>query len=338
MVGDEHPCLIVAEIAQAHDGSLGAAHAYIDAVASAGAHAVKFQTHIAAAESTTAERFRVSFSRQDATRYAYWKRIEFTPEQWAGLERHATERGLLFLSSAFSEEALDLLERIGVPAWKVGSGEIASRYLIQQMARTGKPVLLSSGVASVADLDRAVEWVREGGAPVAVFQCTSLYPCPPEKWGLGLIDQMKQRYECPVGYSDHSGAVFAGLAAATVGAHLLEVHVVFSRECFGPDVPASVTIGELRQLVTGVGEIARARVSAVQKDAMAVELAEVRRLFGKSIVARRALPAGHCLCASDIAFKKPGTGIPAARSEEVVGRALKRPVAPDDLLQEDDLV
>src|SRR5215813_7641486 len=112
-------CLIIGEVAQAHDGSLGTAHAFIDAIANAGAHAVKFQTHIAAAESTSAEPWRVKFSRQDETRYDYWKRMEFTEAQWTGLKAHADERGLLFLSSPFSVEAVDLLARVGVAAWKI---------------------------------------------------------------------------------------------------------------------------------------------------------------------------------------------------------------------------
>src|SRR4030095_1630017 len=154
---EENPkCLIIGEVAQAHDGSLGMAHAYIDAVANAGADAVKFQTHIAAAESTPGEPWRVKFSRQDTTRYDYWKRMEFSEEQWRGLADHANGRGLLFLSSGFSPEAVDLLERVGVPAWKVGSGEVSNPPLLAKMARTGKPVILSSGLSDWDELDAAV--------------------------------------------------------------------------------------------------------------------------------------------------------------------------------------
>ena len=123
-VGTSQACYIVAEMAQAHDGSLGTAHAYIDAIAKAGADAIKFQTHIAAAESTPSEPWRVKFSPQDATRYDYWKRMEFTEKQWHGLKKHADERGLKFLSSPFSVEAVELLTRVGVAAWKVASGEV----------------------------------------------------------------------------------------------------------------------------------------------------------------------------------------------------------------------
>ena len=136
-VGGGEPALLIAEIAQAHDGSLGLAHAFIDAAATAGADAVKFQTHIAAAESTLDEPFRVRFSKQDATRYEYWQRMQFTPEQWAGLADHARERKLIFLSSAFSVDAVELLQRLKVPAWKIASGELASRTMLAAMVAAG---------------------------------------------------------------------------------------------------------------------------------------------------------------------------------------------------------
>ncbi|MBP6823800.1 MAG: N-acetylneuraminate synthase family protein, partial [Acidobacteria bacterium] len=222
--------MIVAEVAQAHDGSLGTAHAYIDAAAQAGADAIKFQTHIASAESTPGEPWRVKFSRQDATRYDYWRRMEFTEEQWFGLAAHAEERGLIFLSSAFSFEAVDLLERVGVPAWKVGAGETSNIPLLEKMAATGKPVILSSGMSGWEELDAAVNCVRSNGAPVGVLQCTTAYPCPPEKLGLNVIGELRQRYNCPVGLSDHSGTVYAGFAAATLGANIIEVHITLSRK------------------------------------------------------------------------------------------------------------
>jgi N-acetylneuraminate synthase len=334
---EENPkILIVGEVAQTHDGSLGTAHAYIDAVAAAGADAIKFQTHIAAAESTPGEPWRVKFSRQDATRYGYWQRMEFTEEQWRGLSAHANERGLIFLSSAFSPEAVDLLERVGAPAWKVGAGEVSNLPLLAKMARTGKPVILSSGMSDWEEMDAAVNCVRENGAPVAILQCTTSYPCPPEKLGLNVIAELRGRYACPVGLSDHSGTIYAGLAAAALGAKMIELHVTFSRECFGPDVIASVTTPELRQLVEGVRFIERALASPVDKTAMAQEMGELRRVFGKSVVAARDLNAGEALAFEDIAFKKPGSGIPAARYNDALGRRLKRAVAANAILSEDD--
>jgi N-acetylneuraminate synthase len=330
------PCFLIGEIAQTHDGSLGTAHAYIDAIAAAGADAIKFQTHIADAESSPGEPWRVKFSRQDETRHDYWRRMEFTEEQWQGLRDHCAERDIVFLSSAFSFEAVALLERLDMPAWKVGAGEITNLPMLTLMAKTGKPVFLSSGMAAWAEMDAAVNCVRQNAAPVAVFQCTTAYPCPPEKLGLNVLDELRQRYQCPVGLSDHSGTIYAGLAARTLGAQLLEVHVTFSRECFGPDVPASVTTAELKQLVEGVRFIERALHNPVNKDQFAADLSEMKRIFGKSIFTARDLAAGETLVFDDLAFKKPGTGLSADRYEQLLGKRLTRALVANTMISETD--
>ncbi len=214
----ESRCAVVAEIAQAHDGSLGFAHAMIDAAAEAGVDAVKFQTHIADAESTPGEPWRVKFSPQDATRYDYWKRMEFTEAQWAGLKRHAEERGLLFLSSPFSMEAVDLLRRIGgVAAWKVASGEITNWPMLKTMTQDGVPILLSTGMSDFDEISATVNMLRGLGAEVCVMQCTSAYPTPPEKAGINVMQEYARRFGTAVGYSDHSATIFPGLIAAWEG-------------------------------------------------------------------------------------------------------------------------
>ena len=330
-------CLIVAEVGLAHDGSLGLAHAFIDEVARAGADAVKFQTHIAEAESTPAEPFRVTFSRQDATRYDYWKRMEFTEPQWQGLAAHARDKGLMFLSSPFSREALDLLMRVGMEMWKMASGEVSNLPLLDSMIATGRPILLSSGMSSLAELDKAAERVRRAGLTLAVLQCTTAYPCPPERIGLNMIPVFRERYDCFAGLSDHSGTIYPGVAAAAIGSDVLEVHVTMSRGMFGPDVPASVTMEELRQLVDGVRFVERMRAHPVDKDAVAHDMAPLRAIFTKSLVARTPLPAGTVLTEAHLAAKKPGTGIPAEQLPDVIGRTLRRDVALDEVIREDDL-
>jgi N-acetylneuraminate synthase len=330
-------CLIVAEVAQAHDGSLGMAHAFIDAIAGAGADAVKFQTHIAAAESTPAEPFRLAFSPQDADRYAYWTRMQFTAEQWAGLAAKAHDRDMLFLSSPFSIEAVELLDRLEVPLWKIASGEVTNGPMIDRILATGRPLLVSTGLIDLAELDALVRRIQGRHVALAVLQCTTAYPCPPEKVGLNLIPFLRERYRCFVGLSDHSGTIFPGLAAAALGIDVLEVHVTLSREMFGPDVVASVTTDELRQLVAGVRFIERMREHPVDKDEAFREARPLRALFARSLVARVALPAGTVLRAGDLAVKKPGTGMPPADLERVVGRRLRRDVGEDDLLRWEDL-
>ncbi len=332
----ERPVFVIGEVAQAHDGSLGTAHAFIDAVAASGAHAVKFQTHLAHAESTRHEPWRVPFSTQDETRYDYWKRMEFTEPQWAGLAAHARERGLVFLSTPFSIEALELLQGLGVRAWKVGSGELTNEPLLERMAATGRPVLLSTGMATWDEIDRAMALVR-GDAPVALLQCTSAYPCPPERVGLNVLGQMRDRYGTVVGLSDHSGTIYPSLAAVALGAEILEVHVTLSRSAFGPDVPASVTPAELGQIVEGSRSIRVSLRNPVNKDELSAELYELKRAFGKSVVAERHLVAGHVLTAGDLSLKKPGTGLPPSRLPDLIGRTLVRAVAADELITDEDV-
>ena len=330
-------CLIIGEVALTHDGSLGLAHAFVDAIANAGADAVKFQTHIAAAESTPSEPFRVKFSRQDTTRYDYWKRMEFTEQGWRGLAEHARDRGILFLSSPFSIQAVDLLDRVGTPLWKIASGETSNDMLLDRVLDTGKPVLLSTGMSPIEEIDRAVARVRARDVEVGVFQCTTAYPCPPEKIGLNMIPFYRDRYGCWIGLSDHSATIYPGLAGAALGMDMLEVHVTLSREMFGPDVVASVTTEQLRQLVDGVRFIERMRAHPIDKNASARETAPLRKLFTRSLVASADLPAGTVISREHLAIKKPGTGLPPDRLDDIVGRRLARPVAADQVLAAEDI-
>ena len=330
-------CRVIAEVGQSHDGSLGAAHAFIDAIADAGADAVKFQTHIATAESSVDEPWRVKFSPQDDTRFDYWKRMEFTLNQWRGLKQHADERGLLFLSSPFSEEAVDLLTEVGVAAWKVASGQITDLWMLERLAKTGWPVLFSTGMSPIDEVRWAVEWARAKGLEVAVMQCTSAYPSILSSVGLNVMTRYRADFGVAVGLSDHTGTIYPSLAAAALGAQLLEVHVTFSRQAFGPDVPASVTFEELGMLVEGVRATETMLANPVDKDAVATEMAQMRALFMKSIVARHDLDVGVTLRIEDLTTKKPLRGIPARRMHDVVGRRLTRAVSAGEFLREEDI-
>jgi N-acetylneuraminate synthase len=331
------PCAIVAEVAQAHDGSLGMAHAYIDAAAGAGATAIKFQTHIADAESTPAEPWRRRFSYQDASRYDYWRRMEFTPEQWMGLKTHAEERSLIFLSSPFSLEAVDLLRSIGMSAWKIASGELSNTLLIEAITETGSPVMLSSGMSDFTEIDAVVDQITKAGCPLAVMQCSSIYPCPAEQIGINVLDEYRQRYQTAVGLSDHSGTIFPGLAAAAFRAEVLEVHITLSRDMFGPDVSSSVTAAEFRTLVEGVRFIEKMNRSPIDRTSYLPAVEPLRATFMKSVVACGDLSAGTVLTAAMVAAKKPGGGIPASKLREMWGRRLTRDIRRNEQLQMTDL-
>lgn len=330
--------LIIAEVAQTHDGSLGQAHAFIDAVARTGADAIKFQTHIAAAESTPAEPWRVKFSPQDDTRYQYWQRMAFSPDQWAGLKKHADEVGLLFLSSPFSLEAVSLLTQIGMPAWKIASGEINNKPMLEAMMATGQPLLLSTGMSPMDEIDGLVAWIGSKNHPLALLQCTSMYPTPAAHIGLNLIPVFQKRFAIPIGLSDHSGTIFPGLAAAALDSSILELHVTLSREMFGPDVIASITTSELTELVRGIRFIEAMRAGTADKDQLAAQVAPLRQLFLKSLVAKCDLPAGKILSREDFLLKKPGTGLPADALEQVIGKKLMAPLRADQQLRKDHLL
>lgn len=335
----ESSCAIIAEIAQAHDGSLGFAHAMIDAAAEAGVDAVKFQTHIADAESTPGEPWRVKFSPQDATRYDYWKRMEFTPEQWAGLKKHAEEKGLAFLSSPFSPEAVELLRSIGgVAAWKVASGEVTNVPMLIDMCRDGIPVLLSSGMSDFDEIGRALDIIRDhGDPPVCLLQCTSSYPTPPEKVGINVMCELAGRFGTAVGLSDHSATIFPGIIAAWEGAKVIEVHLTLSRRAFGPDVVASLTVEEMAKLVRGVRFVEAMRAHPLDKAALKEDMAQMRATFMKSLMLRRDMRAGEKITEEVLVARKPGTGIPASEYYNVLGRRLARDVPALTPLTKDDI-
>ena len=329
--------MIIAEIAQAHEGSLGIAHSYIDALAKTGVDAVKFQTHIAAAESSKFEPFRVKFSYEDKTRYDYWKRMEFTPEQWLGIKTHCDEVGLEFLSSPFSNAAVDLLEKIGVNYYKIGSGEVNNFLLLEKIARTGKHIILSSGMSSFEELDASAGFLRQKKVPFSILQCTTAYPTDPREWGLNVISELKERYQVPVGFSDHSGDVSACIAAAALGCELFEFHVVFDKRMFGPDAEASLTIDQTARLVESIRQVKEALYYPVDKENNN-KFSNLKKIFEKSLAVNKALPTGHQLRFEDLEAKKPkGKGIDASKFRSVIGRTLSKDLQEWDFVNEKDI-
>jgi len=239
-VGPGYPCFIVGEVGMAHDGSLALAHAYIDAIADAGANAVKFQCHIAEAESRIDEPWRVVPKYpQDRNRYAYWMRTAFRPDEWAGLADHCDKRQVEFLCSPFSVEAVELLNPL-VNAWKVASGEIANPLLQAAIKATGKPVIFSSGMATTDEIRHA----RKTFPKALMLSCVSEYPAIPKH-----IEPPSKMYQ---GLSDHSGTVWPSILYAQKGAQVIEVHVTLARSTHLFDEPSSITPAELKALVKGV--------------------------------------------------------------------------------------
>lgn len=328
---------IIAEIAQAHDGSLGIAHSYIDALAACGVDAVKFQTHIAEAESSEFEAFRVKFSYEDETRFDYWKRMEFTLEQWKRLKIHCDEVGVEFISSPFSCAAVDLLEEVGVLRYKIGSGEMTNYLMLTKIAKTGKPIILSSGMSDYKELEDCISFLKPFGNKLSLLQCTTSYPTQPEQWGLTEITKLKERFGIPIGYSDHSSDITTCIAATALGAEILEFHAVFDKNMFGPDARASLNIGEIARLVQSVRKLERSLNHNSEKNDVS-SFNELKALFGKSLAINKNLSQGHVINIEDLESKKPAyMGIAAKDYKMVLGKKLKKPLMQWDFVKAEDL-
>lgn len=323
---------IIAEIGSVHDGSFGNACRLIEAAAECGADAVKFQTHIAEAETLADAPAPSYFSAE--SRLAYFRRTGFSESQWRELASVARTAGVDFLSSPFSLEAVDLLERIDMVAYKIPSGEVSNIPLLEKVAATGKPVYLSSGISNWGEVDAAMAALR--GSPVTLMQCTSAYPCPPERVGLNVMLAMGDRYQVPVGYSDHTLGSAAAVAAVALGAVIVEKHFAFSRLMYGSDAKHSMEPDEFRRFCADLREAALIIANPVAKDDLQ-PFADMKRIFEKSVVTAAVLTRGTMLAREHLAFKKPGDGIPASRHRELLGRVLKRDLPADFKIRLEDI-
>ena len=328
---------VVAEIGQAHDGSLGILHSLVDVLAKTGDDAIKFQMHIADAESSDLEPFRVKFSPSDVSRYDYWKRMELTQVQWNELKSRCDALGVEFLATPFSNAAVDMLEELEVEKYKVGSGDLSNPLLLERIARTGKELIISTGLANMKELDRAVDLIRSSGNGFGIMQCTTSYPTEAVDVGLAWIPKCQARYGCPVGLSDHSGRIYAGLGAVALGANMVEFHTTFDKRMFGPDSAASLTISEVSELVEGIRFLEQARAVGPEKGA-ASRSTELSRIFGKSLAVNRDLPAGHVIVFEDLEGKKPSdAGLSVKEIHRVIGRVLSADKKKWDFIHPEDL-
>lgn len=328
---------IIAEIGQAHEGSLGILHSYIDALANTGIDAIKFQTHIAEAESSEYEPFRVKFSYEDDTRYDYWERMEFTLEQWKEIKQHCDEVGLEFISSPFSNMAVDWLEEVGIQKYKIGSGEVSNFLMLEKIAKTGKDIILSSGMSNYSEIDDTIEFLKTFNNKLSILQCTTKYPTQAEDIGLNVLAELKNRYDIPVGLSDHSSTIYPSLSAVSLGAEILEFHVVFDKNMFGPDSKSSLTINEVKQLVEGVRFIEKSINNKIDKNDNS-KFRELKNIFEKSLALNKDLKEGSIITFEDLEAKKPfGCGISAKDYKSIIGKEINKNMKKWDFLKEEDI-
>jgi sialic acid synthase SpsE len=321
---------IIAEIGNTHEGSLGLAKCFVKAAAECGVDAVKMQTHIFEAESLPSAPNPPYF--KDETRKEYFERTAFSLEQWKELKRYAEQDLKIdFFSSPFSLEAVDLLEAVGMDTYKIASGEVNNIPLLEKIAKTGKRVLLSSGMSSWKELDEAVETLQSNGCKdLVVLQCTSEYPCSPEQAGLNVLDELKTRYKnVTIGYSDHTMGVAVPLAAVIKGANVIEKHFTLSQKMYGSDAMNSTEPDEFKRLVDEIRQIEVALSSKVDKDEKVKSLGNMKMTFEKSIVSSDSMNEFDTIEFKNLAFKKPGDGIPAKEYKKIIGKKLNKSVEKD---------
>ncbi len=313
--------IVIAEIGSVHDGSFGNARKLIALAAKCGANVVKFQTHIASAETIRNAPSPSYFS--DEPRYEYFERTSFTERDWKLLLEECSQKNIQFLSSPFSNAAVDLLARIGSEMYKIPSGEVTNIPLLEKIAELGKPVLLSSGMSSWFELDRAVDVFR-GKVDLCVMQCTSAYPCALDRVGLNIFQELRERYGegIKIGFSDHSSGFAAGPAAAALGATVIEKHLTFSKAMFGSDAANALEPRDFSLYTNLIHDVWEMQANPVDKDDN-TQLKDMKRIFEKSVVSSRAIPAKTIISQEDLDYKKPGNGISAADYMLVIGRETK---------------
>jgi N,N'-diacetyllegionaminate synthase len=327
-VGAGHPCLVIAEAGVNHNGSIDLAKKLIDAAVDAGADVVKFQTFRAdqvVARGADKAAYQKTSDGDTQTMYEMLKALELSYDQFRELKRHADERGILFMSKGHLED-VDFLVELGVPALKIDSAAVVYYSLLRKAARSGLPVVLSTGGSNLGEVERALGILADNGnPPVVVLHCTTAYPAPPELTNLRAMRTLGRAFGVHTGHSDHSVGIEIPLAAAALGATVLEKHYTLDRTLPGPDHKASLEPDELKRMIAGIRTIeaalgdARKRPTPLEQDNM--------RLMRRSLIADRDIERGERFGPGAIAFKRPGGGLGEDLLDVITGRVALRRIA-----------
>lgn len=333
-VGEGLPCFVVAEAGGNHNRDFDVAKQLIDVAVEAGADAVKFQTYSAdTLYSRKTPRFKYLKDVADTDTHALLKSIELPRDWQARLSEYSREKGIMFFSSPFDTRAVDELHEIGVPLFKIASFELVDLPLVEYTASKGRPVVLSTGMATMGEIEEALAACRKAGnEEVILLQCASLYPSPPELINLRSMDTMRAAFGCPVGLSDHTMGISIGIAAAARGAAMLEKHFTIDRRMKGPDHPFALEPAELRAMVAGIREVEVALGDGRKAGPSAPEAEEMYRLARRSLVASRPIPRGTPITREMLAVKRPGFGIKPVLMNIVIGRPAKVDIDADDII------
>ncbi|MCS7166161.1 MAG: N-acetylneuraminate synthase [Gemmatales bacterium] len=329
LIGAGYPCFIIAEAGVNHNGDLELAKRLVEVAAQAGADAVKFQTfrteQLVSHEAPLAK-YQESNLAKVRTQAQMLKKLELSDSEFRILADYARAQGLIFLSTAFDTASADLLESIGVPAYKVPSGELTNTEFLQYLAKRMKPMIISTGMATLAEVEAAVEAIEAcGNDKYALLHCVSNYPAQAEEVNLRAMLTLKTAFQAPIGYSDHTIGLIIPIAAVALGACILEKHFTLDRTLPGPDHKASATPEELKQLIDSVRQVERAMGDGRKRPVPSEQ--DTMRAARKSLVAACDISAGTRLETEHIALRRPGTGLPPSAKPFLLGRRAKRFIA-----------
>jgi len=341
LVGDDQPCFMAAEVGINHNGDMSLAHRSIDAAADSGADAVKFQnyrTEDFLSDRTLTHEYISQGKTVVESQFDMFKRCELAPSQLRELREHCDRRDVIFFSTPTSEIGIQDLVNVGAPLLKNGSDFLVHLPMIRAMAQTGLPTVISTGMADASDVQDAVDAFRDaGGKDLILLHCTSSYPTPPADVHLRKILTLAQRFDCPVGLSDHTDGTVAAIGAVALGACMIEKHFTIDRNLPGPDHRFSSDPAEFRSLVDAIRTMEKSLGSSELQPAASESLG--RRDYRLSCVSVRSLSAGSRLSAADVAFRRPGSGFPPRDLNRLISRVLAKDVplghvfAPEDFAE-----
>ncbi len=333
-IGEGHPCFLIAEAGVNHNGNVDLALRLIDAAKDAGADAVKFQTFktekVISRQAPMADYQKTNTGRTE-TQFDMVKRLELSQEVFRTLKQHCDRKGVLFLSTPFDAESADFLEGLRVPAFKIPSGEITNHPFLAHLARKGLPLVVSTGMSTLVEVEAAFHTMKKSGATEAAFlHCVSSYPAPPEDVNLRAMRTLKEKLGVPVGYSDHTEGIEIPLAAVALGASIIEKHFTLDRTLPGPDHRASLEPRELTAMVAGIRKIEQSLGTAEKRPAPCET--NTRDVARRSLVAAAAIRAGTRVTETMIDMKRPGTGLGPEKFELVLGRKALRDITEGAIL------
>lgn len=330
---------IIAEAGVNHNGDIRIAKRLIDIAKEAGCDCVKFQTFSAdkiVTRKAKKARYQIENTQNENSQYEMLKKLELSYEEFAELKKYCDNLGIDFLSTPFDEEAVDLLEKIGVDAYKIPSGEITNKPLLQYIAQKKKKILLSTGMSTLEEVKKAVNWIEVmGNKQIVLFHCTSNYPAPFSSVNMKAMLTLRDEFGYPVGYSDHTKGIEIALMSVAYGATVVEKHFTYDRNAEGPDHKASLEPDELKQMVESIRHIEQA-MGTGKKMPSDSELS-TREVARKSLVWKRNKVIGEVICLEDICCKRPGTGICPEKIDEIVGKIVRRPCREDELVSWNDV-